>query len=29
MLGYESAEEVLLLDPEKDVFAQSRRSMRA
>jgi two-component system cell cycle sensor histidine kinase/response regulator CckA len=23
MLGYESAEEVLLLDPEKDVFAQS------
>ena len=28
MLGYESAEEVLLLDPEKDVFAQPQEHAR-
>jgi two-component system cell cycle sensor histidine kinase/response regulator CckA len=28
MLGYESAEEVLLLDPEKDVFAQPQEHIR-
>ncbi|MGC1450148.1 MAG: PAS domain S-box protein [Candidatus Sulfotelmatobacter sp.] len=28
MLGYESAEQVLLLDPEKDVFAQSQEHTR-